>query len=301
MAPERSPPITVCQVTKAYGAMRALDEVDLAVRSGEFLTLLGPSGSGKTTLLMVLAGFVRPDHGSIRFGDDEVVRAPPHKRDVGMVFQNYALFPHMNVAGNIANHLTSFASKTHQKSGSFPPPALPGFSGTMTLSDSRTDRHPGLRRGRLFAAPLRPLPSPCTGLPRLRVTCLDVLRPLPRWTSPGASVGCFPKPCCLPRSPAGSASMTSLSRPAQALHTLRPVDSLNRQRRPLSQGFGPAGYPTKPPACYRANRPLPGWDFHPRGVRAVRGATVTTEQKRPASTEEATPRGDGGRPPGAAR
>ena len=102
MAPERSLPITVRQVTKAYGAMRALDEVDLAVRSGEFLTLLGPSGSGKTTLLMVLAGFVRPDHGSIRFGDAEVVRAPPHKRDVGMVFQNYALFPHMGVAENIA-------------------------------------------------------------------------------------------------------------------------------------------------------------------------------------------------------
>src|SRR5580692_10726088 len=102
MLPERSLPITVRQVTKAYGAMRALEEVDLAVRSGEFLTLLGPSGSGKTTLLMVLAGFVRPDHGSIRFGDAEVVRTPPHKRDVGMVFQNYALFPHMDVAGNIA-------------------------------------------------------------------------------------------------------------------------------------------------------------------------------------------------------
>jgi len=102
MAPERSLPITVRRVTKAYGAVRALDEVDLEVRSGEFLTLLGPSGSGKTTLLMVLAGFVRPDHGSIRFGDTEVVRAPPHKRDVGVVFQNYALFPHMDVAGNIA-------------------------------------------------------------------------------------------------------------------------------------------------------------------------------------------------------
>jgi len=54
----------------------------------------------------------------------------------------------------------------------------------------------------------------------------------------------------------------------------------------LSQGFGPAGYPTKPPASYRANRPLPGWDFHPRGVRAVRGAPERTEQKRPASTEK---------------
>jgi putative spermidine/putrescine transport system ATP-binding protein len=94
-------PITLSGITKTYGTFRALDEVDLDVRSGEFLTLLGPSGSGKTTLLMVLAGFTRPDRGSVRFGDREVVRLAPHKRDVGMVFQNYALFPHMNVAGNI--------------------------------------------------------------------------------------------------------------------------------------------------------------------------------------------------------
>ena len=83
--------------------MRALDDVDLDIQSGEFLTLLGPSGSGKTTLLMVLAGFIaaRPRQPEIR----RRARSsgwPPHKRDVGMVFQNYALFPHMNVAANIA-------------------------------------------------------------------------------------------------------------------------------------------------------------------------------------------------------
>jgi putative spermidine/putrescine transport system ATP-binding protein len=95
-------PITIRQVAKTYGSVHALDHVDLDVKSGEFLTLLGPSGSGKTTLLMVLAGFTRPDSGSVKFGDDEVIRLPPHKRDVGMVFQNYALFPHMDVAANIA-------------------------------------------------------------------------------------------------------------------------------------------------------------------------------------------------------
>jgi putative spermidine/putrescine transport system ATP-binding protein len=95
-------PITIRQVTKTYGSVNALDHVDLDVKSGEFLTLLGPSGSGKTTLLMVLAGFIRPDHGSLRFGEQEVIRLAPHKRDVGMVFQNYALFPHMDVAANIA-------------------------------------------------------------------------------------------------------------------------------------------------------------------------------------------------------
>jgi putative spermidine/putrescine transport system ATP-binding protein len=95
-------PITVRALRKTYGPVRALDDVDLDVLAGEFLTLLGPSGSGKTTLLMVLAGFIRPDEGSLKFGGDEVVRLAPHKRDIGMVFQNYALFPHMDVAANIA-------------------------------------------------------------------------------------------------------------------------------------------------------------------------------------------------------
>lgn len=94
-------PIRISEVTKSYGSFNALDSVSLDVRSGEFLTLLGPSGSGKTTLLMVLAGFTRPDAGSVLFGEREVVRLAPHKRDIGMVFQSYALFPHMTVGGNI--------------------------------------------------------------------------------------------------------------------------------------------------------------------------------------------------------
>src|SRR5437868_15359874 len=98
MVRNSSLPISMRQVTKTYGNVAALDHVDLDVRSGEFLTLLGPSGSGKTTLLMVLAGFIRPDTGSVRFGETEVIRLAPHKRDVGMVFQNYALFPHLDVA-----------------------------------------------------------------------------------------------------------------------------------------------------------------------------------------------------------
>ncbi|MCC7271532.1 MAG: ABC transporter ATP-binding protein [Alphaproteobacteria bacterium] len=96
-----APPVAIREVTKTYGRFRALDAVSLDIAAGEFVTLLGPSGSGKTTLLMVLAGFVRPDAGSIRFGDTEMVLTPPHRRDIGIVFQNYALFPHMTVAGNV--------------------------------------------------------------------------------------------------------------------------------------------------------------------------------------------------------
>src|SRR5438045_500566 len=95
-------PITIRALSKRYGRTVALDAVDLDVVSGEFLTLLGPSGSGKTSLLMILAGFARPDSGSLRFGDVEVIRAPPHRRNLGVVFQSYALFPHMDVAANVA-------------------------------------------------------------------------------------------------------------------------------------------------------------------------------------------------------
>lgn len=98
---ETALPIHIRGLTKQYGNLYALDSVDLDVESGEFLTLLGPSGSGKTTLLMAIAGFNRPDAGSIRFGETEMVLTPPHKREVGMVFQSYALFPHMTVAENI--------------------------------------------------------------------------------------------------------------------------------------------------------------------------------------------------------
>ena len=93
--------ISIKDITKKYDNFYALKDINLEVTSGEFLTLLGPSGSGKTTLLMVLAGFISPDYGSVKFGDEEVVLKPPHLRDIGMVFQNYALFPHMNVEQNV--------------------------------------------------------------------------------------------------------------------------------------------------------------------------------------------------------
>lgn len=98
---ETSLNISISDVTKKYDEFYALKDVSLEINSGEFMTLLGPSGSGKTTLLMVLAGFTNPDYGSVKFGDEEVILKPPHLRGIGMVFQNYALFPHMTVEQNV--------------------------------------------------------------------------------------------------------------------------------------------------------------------------------------------------------
>jgi putative spermidine/putrescine transport system ATP-binding protein len=93
--------LALAALSKRFGAVNALDSVDLRVEAGEFLTLLGPSGSGKTTLLRLLAGFEIPSAGSISLGGREVSTLPPAQRDIGMVFQHYALFPHLNVAENI--------------------------------------------------------------------------------------------------------------------------------------------------------------------------------------------------------
>ena len=89
-------------VTKRFGDATALREVSLSVRAGEFMTLLGPSGCGKTTLLNLAAGFFSPDGGDIRIDGERVNEVPTYKREIGMMFQNYALFPHMTVADNIA-------------------------------------------------------------------------------------------------------------------------------------------------------------------------------------------------------
>ncbi|MEO6351092.1 MAG: ABC transporter ATP-binding protein [Candidatus Limnocylindrales bacterium] len=95
--------LTLRGVTKVYpGDVRAVNKVDLLVRDREFLTLLGPSGSGKTTILKMIAGFTMPTSGVIQIGDRDVSRLPTHKRNIGMVFQNYALFPHLTVDENVA-------------------------------------------------------------------------------------------------------------------------------------------------------------------------------------------------------
>ena len=94
--------VGVHDVWRRYGAVTAVGGVSIDVAAGEFVSLLGPSGSGKTTLLMMLAGFEQPDAGRLTVGERDITRVAPNKRDIAMVFQRYALFPHMTVAENIA-------------------------------------------------------------------------------------------------------------------------------------------------------------------------------------------------------
>jgi ABC-type Fe3+/spermidine/putrescine transport system ATPase subunit len=95
-------PLRLQGVAKRYAAQLALRPTDLDVNAGEFLTLLGPSGSGKTTLLNLIAGYVAPSAGRLFIGERDVTAVPARRRNIGMVFQSYALFPHMSVAGNVA-------------------------------------------------------------------------------------------------------------------------------------------------------------------------------------------------------
>ncbi len=100
---EAAPAVVFQQVSKSYdGRTAVVKNLNLAVNHGEFLTILGPSGSGKTSILMMLAGFEQPTSGTIIAHGEDISRLPPHRRDIGMVFQHYALFPHLTIAENLA-------------------------------------------------------------------------------------------------------------------------------------------------------------------------------------------------------
>src|SRR6202051_2121168 len=96
------PLLRIDAVVKKFGALRAVDRLSLDIRAGEFFALLGPSGCGKTTLLRMLAGFETPDEGRILLAGSDIAQVLPHQRPVNMMFQNYALFPHLTVRDNIA-------------------------------------------------------------------------------------------------------------------------------------------------------------------------------------------------------
>ena len=89
-------------ISRSFGSLRALDDVDLAIRRNEFFALLGPSGCGKTTLLRILAGFDHPDAGTITLSGQDLLGIRPNRRPVNLMFQSYALFPHMSVEKNVA-------------------------------------------------------------------------------------------------------------------------------------------------------------------------------------------------------
>jgi spermidine/putrescine transport system ATP-binding protein len=109
--------LEIADVTRRFGDFTAVDRVSLSIRAGEFFTLLGPSGCGKTTLLRMIAGFDLPDGGRILLNGEDMAQFPPERRPVRTVFQNYALFPHMTVAGNVAFPL---------KMAKTPPAEIPG-------------------------------------------------------------------------------------------------------------------------------------------------------------------------------
>ncbi|PTM43306.1 ABC transporter ATP-binding protein [Bosea sp. 124] len=94
--------LSVAGAAKTFGSALVLDGVDLSMSRGEFISLLGPSGCGKTTLLRIVAGLMRPDQGKVALDGEDITRRPPHRRDVSVVFQSYALFPHLTVAENVA-------------------------------------------------------------------------------------------------------------------------------------------------------------------------------------------------------
>src|SRR5881296_4641628 len=133
--------IAVENLTKRFGALAAVSRVSLSIQEGEMFTLLGPSGCGKTTLLRLLAGFYTADEGEIRFGDRVVNDVPPHERGIGMVFQNYALWPHMTVSENV-----SYGLKLRKVSSSDMAARVQGVLAKVGLT-GLGDRYPGQLSG----------------------------------------------------------------------------------------------------------------------------------------------------------
>src|SRR6478672_1911690 len=93
--------LTIQDLSKSFGTVRAVQDVTLDIKDGEFVSLLGPSGCGKTTTLRMVAGLEAGDNGKINIGSKDVTALPPRERDIAMVFQDYALYPHMNVMENV--------------------------------------------------------------------------------------------------------------------------------------------------------------------------------------------------------
>ena len=136
------PDVSVSELRKSYGEVRAVDGVDLEIERGEFFTMLGPSGSGKTTTLRLIAGFERPDGGTIELQGKNVSSLPPYERDVNTVFQDYALFPHMTVQENVEYGLRVKGKYSRDERRRRAAEAL-----TMVQLDAHGDRKPSQLSG----------------------------------------------------------------------------------------------------------------------------------------------------------
>ena len=153
---------------KSYGEVVAVDGVDLEIPAGEFFTMLGPSGSGKTTTLRLIAGFEQPDDGRVELDGKDVTTQPPYARDVNTVFQDYALFPHMSIAENVAYGLrVKGVGKAERQAA--------------RRRDARADAAPGRRRPQADPALGRPAPAG-----RARARARQPARRCCCWTSPSA-------------------------------------------------------------------------------------------------------------------
>ena len=132
-----TPAIELCATRRAFGSVVALDSVSLTIAPGEFFALLGPSGSGKTTCLRLIAGFDQPDSGTILLDGEDVTNTPPFARNVNTVFQDYALFPHMTVAENVAYGLR-VAALPRSSARSRPPPCSTSCDSASSARVGRT-------------------------------------------------------------------------------------------------------------------------------------------------------------------
>jgi len=181
-------PIQIEQIRKTFPGVVALDDVSIEVNEGEFFTLLGPSGCGKTTLLRTIAGFYQQDSGHIRVGETVIDKIPAYQRDIGMVFQNYAVFPHMTVAENVA-----FGLKNRKVPAAEIPPRVSRALATVQLSgyEERTpdklsggqQQRVGLARAMVIEPRLLLLDEPLSNLDaklriQMREDILDIQRQL---------------------------------------------------------------------------------------------------------------------------
>lgn len=180
--------IKIEHITKSFPGVIALDDIHVEVAEGEFFTLLGPSGCGKTTLLRTIAGFYRQDNGHIYVGDSMIDSVPAHERDIGMVFQNYAVFPHMTVAENVAfglkNRKVPKAEITSRVAKALATVQLTGYEGRTPdqLSGGQQQRV-GLARAMVIEPRLLLMDEPLSNLDaklrlQMREDILDIQRQL---------------------------------------------------------------------------------------------------------------------------